>query len=160
MRTALLAGACALALSAAACTPGSLTSADVASLTNAAANTAPTLPPDASVPAVLTNAGVTPAAQATVATNIARVQVAAANICKFRPLASGILNVAIAASSDVATVANSSVGLGVRGVATIICDGLTTAPTYTSFGNRKGELIRAVVSVNGLTVPIYGTRLR
>ena len=152
MKPALLAGALALGLSSAACTPQ-----DLASLTNAATVIAPNLPSSADVGAVLTGAGVTPAAQAKVATEISRVQVAAANICKFRPLASGILNVAIAASSNVATVANSSVGQGVRGVATIICNGLSVAPVYTGMG--RGQLVRATVTVNGIDVPVYGVRL-
>jgi len=156
MKPVLLAGALACALSAAACTPS-----DVNSLVAAAAVTSPNLPANADVSQVLAGAGVTPAGQAAVATNIARVQIAAANLCKFRPLASGILNFAIAASSSVATVANSGVGQGVRGAATIICNGLETAPTYTALGNRKGELVTAYLDIgNFKRVPVYGIRTR
>lgn len=155
-RLLLAAGALLCALSLGACN-----TADLNSLTAAAAVTSPNLPPAADVSQVLANANVTPAAQAAVQTNIAKVQQAAANLCKFRPLASGILNFAIATSSSVATVANSGVGQGVRGAATIICNGLTTAPTYTALGNHKGELVTAYLDIgNFKRVPVYGIRTR
>ena len=147
-----------LSAAALACALGACNASDLTSLTNAAVVVSPNLPSTADVGQVLAGAGVTPAGQAAVATEISRVQIAAAKLCSFRPLASGILNVAIAASSNIATVANSGVGQGVRGAATIICNGLTIAPTYTAMG--RGQIVRAIVSVNGIDVPVYGVRLR
>jgi hypothetical protein len=155
MIPAALALACALAL-------GACNASDVSSLAAAAAATAPNLPANANVSQVLTQAGVTPSAQASVTTNISKVQAAATKLCSdYRPLASGILNIGIALSPSVATVANSEVGQGVRGVATIICNGLAATPTYTAFGNRKGELVTAYVRIGRFDrVPVYGIRTR
>jgi hypothetical protein len=145
-----LALACALAL-------GACNVSDLSALQGVT----PNLPPTTVTGQVLSDAGLTPAAQATVQSNIAKVQTAAAKLCTFRPLAAGILNVAIAASTSVATVANSAAGQGVRGVATIICNGLTTAPAYTALGDREGELVTAYIRVGQFDrVPVYGIRTR
>lgn len=151
-RPVLLAGALACALSAAACTPEDLTS-----LTTAAATTAPNLPPSAVVSEVLTQAGVTPAAQAKVNANIATVQKAALALCRIKPLASGILNIGIALSPSLATVAGSNVAQQVGGAATIACTALQSAPTYASTG--PGHLVRGIAHLpNGIDVPVYGVR--
>jgi hypothetical protein len=152
MKPVLLAGALACALSAAACTPQDLTS-----LANAAATTAPNLPPSAVVSEVLTQAGVTPATQAKVNANIATVQKAAVALCHIRPLASGILNIGIALSPSLATVASSGIAQQVGGAATIACNALSAAPTYASTG--RGQLVRGIADVNGIKVPVYGVRM-
>jgi hypothetical protein len=156
--TRLLAGAlalvCALAL-------GACNTADLNSLTTAAAVTSPTLPPSAVVSEVLTQAGVTPAAQAKVNANIATVQKAAVALCRIKPLASGLLNIGIALSPSLASVAGSGIAQEVGGVATIACNALSKAPTYAALGNREGQLVRAIAHLpNGRDVPVYGIRVR
>ncbi len=151
MKPVLLAGALSCALFASACTPEDLTS-----LTNAAATTAPNLPPSAVVSEVLTQAGVTPAAQAKVNANIATVQKAAVALCNIKPLASGILNIGIALSPSLSTVASSGIAQRVGGVATIACDALASAPVYTS--TRHGQRVKGTAVVNGISVPVYGIR--
>jgi hypothetical protein len=158
MKRLFLVGALAAALSTAACTPGQLTPADLGSLANAAAATSPTLPPSAVVSEVLDAAGVTPTAQAAVNSNIATVQKAAIALCRIKPLASGLLNIGIALSPSLSTVASSGVAQKIGGVATIACNALATAPVYTSMG--RGQLVRAVAHINGRDVPIYGIRTR
>ena len=158
LRPALLAGALACALSAAACVPGDLSPTDLSSLATAAATTSPTLPPSAVVSQVLADAGVTPAARAAVNKNIATVQKAATALCKIKPLASGLLNIGIALSPSLATVASSGIAQQVGGAATIACNALASAPTYASTGG--GHLVRGIAHVNGIDVPVYGIRTR
>jgi hypothetical protein len=101
--------------------------------------TSPNLPPSAVVSEVLAQAGVTPAAQAKVNANIATVQKAAVALCRIKPLASGLLNIGIALSPSLASVAGSGIAQEVGGVATIACNALQSAPTYAALGNRKGS---------------------
>jgi hypothetical protein len=148
---AALALACALPL--AACNPSDLTP-----LANAAATTSPTLPPSAVVSEVLTASGVSAATQAKVNANIAAVQRAAVTLCGIRPLASGVLNIGIALSPSIATVAESGIAQQVRGAATIACNALAVAPAYSTLGGDR--LVRGIARVNGLDVPVYGVRVR
>lgn len=151
IRNLLLAGALALGLSAAACTPQ-----DISALNNAAATTSPTLPPSAVVSDVLGAAGVSAAGQAKVNANIATVQKAAIALCNIKPLASGILNIGIALSPSLSTVASSGIAQRVGGVATIACDALASAPVYTS--TARGQMVKGTAVVNGISVPVYGIR--
>ena len=152
MTRALLAAlALACALSTAACNPS-----DISALQGAAATTAPNLPPSAVVSDVLTDAGVSSATVAKVNANISTVQKAALALCRIKPLASGILNIGIALSPSLSTVASSGIATQVAGAATIACNALSSAPTYTS--TARGQLVRGIAHVNGIDVPVYGIR--
>lgn len=151
LRPLLTAGAlsCALAL-------GACNASDVSAITGAAATTSPTLPPSAVVSDVLGAAGVSAAGQAKVNANIATVQKAAVALCNIKPLASGILNIGIALSPSLSTVASSDIAQRVGGVATIACNALASAPVYTS--TARGQMVKGTAVVNGISVPVYGIR--
>ncbi|TXN23978.1 hypothetical protein [Methylobacterium sp. WL9] len=156
IRSLLAALALACALTVSACNPS-----DVSALQGFAATTPPTLPPSVVSPQALADAGLTPAAQSKVTNAIAAVQKQASALCGFRPLASGILNIGIALSPKLASAANSDIGQNVRGVATIACNALATAPAYSALGNRRGEFVTAYVAIGSYDrVPVYGIRTR
>jgi hypothetical protein len=146
---AALALAC--AFSTAACNPS-----DISALQGAAAMTSPNLPPSAVVSTVLADAGVSSATAAKVNANISKVQQAALALCRIKPLASGILNIGIALSPSLSSVTSSGVAQQIGGAATIACNALASAPTYTGMG--RGQMVRGIAHVNGLDVPVYGIR--
>jgi len=149
IRNLLIAGALALGL-------GACNASDISALSNAAATTSPTLSPSAVVSDVLGAAGVSAAGQAKVNANIATVQKAAIALCNIKPLASGILNIGIALSPSLSTVASSGIAQRVGGVATIACDALASAPVYTS--TARGQLVQRTVQINGRATLISGIR--
>jgi hypothetical protein len=126
---------------------------------SAVSGVAPNLPPSATVSHVLAGAGVSAAGQAKANATIAAVQRAAVALCQIRPLASGILNIGIALSPSLSTISSSGLSERVGGVATIACNALDAAPTYTSTG--QGQMVRGIAHLpNGIDVPVYGVRLR
>jgi hypothetical protein len=155
LRNLLTAGALSLALTLGACNAN-----DVTALSNAAATTSPNLPPSAVVSDVLAGSGVSASGIAKVNQQIATVQKAAEALCRIKPLASGLLNIGIALSPSLSTVASTGVAQQIGGAATIACNALASAPVYTS--TRRGQFVKAMaqVPVNGgfVSVPVYGIR--
>jgi len=145
MIPAALALACAMTL-------GACNAPDVSAI--ASSGVQPTLQPGQLTTANLQSAGFTASQITKIQAAVTKAQGVAAAICPFVPLAEGLANVTIASAA-------SSTLQTVTGTVNVVCNALKSAPTYTSFGDRKGELVTAYVRIGRFDrVPVYGIRKR